>query len=51
VLGNRFLETVIGARLGVNRTSVREALFRMRNEGLLGVESKSGWFVRPGRRP
>jgi DNA-binding GntR family transcriptional regulator len=26
---------------------VREALFRLRNEGLLEVESKTGWFVRP----
>lgn len=34
-------------RLGVSRTPVREALFRLRNEGLVDVESKSGWFVRP----
>ena len=26
---------------------MREALFRLRNEGFLDVESKSGWFVRP----
>jgi DNA-binding GntR family transcriptional regulator len=26
---------------------VREALFRLRNEGLLEVESKSGWYMRP----
>lgn len=47
VPGDRFSETEIGARLGVSRTPVREALFRLRNEGLLDVESKSGWFVRP----
>ena len=33
--------------LSISRTPVREALFRLRNEGLLDVESKSGWFVRP----
>src|SRR5258708_27352930 len=47
VPGDRFAEAEIGARLGVSRTPVREALFRLRNEGLLDVESKSGWFVRP----
>jgi DNA-binding GntR family transcriptional regulator len=47
VPGDRFSEAEIGARLGVSRTPVREALFRLRNEGLLDVESKSGWFVRP----
>jgi len=46
VPGDRFSEAEIGARLGVSRTPVREALFRLRNEGLLDVESKSGWFVR-----
>lgn len=47
VPGDRFSEAEIGARFGVSRTPVREALFRLRNEGLLDVESKSGWFVRP----
>ncbi len=47
VPGDRFSEADIGARLGVSRTPVREALFRLRMEGLLDVESKSGWFVRP----
>ena len=47
VPGDRFSEADIGARLGVSRTPVREALFRLRSEGLLDVESKSGWFVRP----
>ena len=50
VPGDCFLETDIAARLGVSRTPVRETLFRLRNEGLLDVERKSGWFVRPGRR-
>jgi DNA-binding GntR family transcriptional regulator len=47
VPGDRFSEAEIGNRLGVSRTPVREALFRLRNEGLLDVESKTGWFVRP----
>ena len=47
VPGDRFSEAELGSRLGVSRTPVREALFRLRNEGLLDVESKSGWFVRP----
>ncbi len=47
VAGDRFSEAEIGQRLGVSRTPVREALFRLRNEGFLDVESKSGWFVRP----
>jgi len=45
--GDRFSEAEIGLRLGVSRTPVREALFRLRNEGLIEVEAKSGWFVRP----
>ena len=45
--GDRFSEAEVGQRLGVSRTPVREALFRLRNEGFLAVEAKSGWFVRP----
>ena len=47
VPGDRFSELEVGRRLGVSRTPVREALFRLRNEGMLEVESKTGWFVRP----
>ncbi len=47
VPGDRFSETEVGQRLGVSRTPVREALFRLRNEGFLDVEPKSGWSVRP----
>lgn len=46
VPGDRFTEAEIGTRLGVSRTPVREALFRLRNEGYLEVEAKTGWFVR-----
>lgn len=47
VPGDRFSEAELGERLGVSRTPVREALFRLRNEGYLDLESKAGWFVRP----
>jgi len=47
VAGDRFSEAELGARLGMSRTPVREALFRLRNEGFLGVESKLGWYVLP----
>lgn len=47
VPGDRFSEVEVGTRLGVSRTPVREALFRLRNEGFLDVESKSGWYVKP----
>jgi len=47
VAGDRFSEAEIGNRLGVSRTPVREALFRLRNEGFLDVEAKLGWFVKP----
>jgi DNA-binding GntR family transcriptional regulator len=45
--GDRLSESEMGQRLGVSRTPVREALFRLRNEGFLEVESKSGWFIKP----
>lgn len=47
VAGDRFSEAELGARLGMSRTPVREALFRLRDEGFLGVESKLGWHVLP----
>ena len=47
VPGDRFSEAEIGQRLGMSRTPVREALFRLRNEGFLGVEPKLGWHVMP----
>jgi DNA-binding GntR family transcriptional regulator len=47
VAGDRFSEADLGTRLGVSRTPVREALFRLRNEGFLDVEPKLGWFVKP----
>ena len=47
VPGDRLSEAEIGTRLGVSRTPVREALFKLRNEGFLAVEAKTGWFVKP----
>ncbi len=47
VAGDRFSEAELAQRLGVSRTPVREALFRLRDEGFLGVESKLGWHVLP----
>ena len=34
-------------RLGVSRTPIREALYRLGQEGFIQVASKSGWTVRP----
>jgi DNA-binding GntR family transcriptional regulator len=45
--GDRLSESELGQRLGVSRTPVREALLRLRNEGFLEVEPKTGWFVKP----
>src|ERR1700712_1328623 len=47
VAGDRFSEADLGNRLGVSRTPVREALFRLRNEGFLDVEAKLGGYVKP----
>jgi len=45
--GQRFSENEVSARLGVSRTPVREALYRLGHEGYIEVVSKSGWTVRP----
>lgn len=45
--GQRFSENELAGRLGVSRTPVREALNRLGQEGLIQVEAKSGWTVRP----
>ena len=45
--GERASELEIAHRLGMSRTPVREALFRLRNEGFLDVEAKTGWTVKP----
>jgi DNA-binding GntR family transcriptional regulator len=45
--GQRFSENEVAARLGVSRTPVRQALYRLEHEGYIQVASKSGWTVRP----
>lgn len=45
--GDRFTETELAARLGVSRTPIRDALYRLRREGYLEVGFRSGWSVTP----
>jgi len=45
--GDRFSETEVAQRMGVSRTPVREALFRLQREGYVEVMYRSGWRVRP----
>lgn len=47
VPGDRLSEAEIGLRGGVSRTPVRQALFRLRDEGYVEVAAKSGWYVKP----
>ncbi len=44
--GQRFSENELSAQLGVSRTPVREALYRLGQEGLIEVSPRSGWTVR-----
>jgi DNA-binding GntR family transcriptional regulator len=45
--GEGFTETDIAERLGMSRTPVREALFRLELEGYVQVAFRSGWSVAP----
>jgi DNA-binding GntR family transcriptional regulator len=45
--GDRFSEADVAERLGISRTPVREALFRLQREGYLDVAARSGWVVLP----
>lgn len=45
--GDRFTENEMAERLGMSRTPVREALYRLEREGYLTVHLRSGWSVRP----
>ena len=47
VPGDRFTENEISERLGVSRTPVRQALFRLQQEGYVEVMFRSGWRVLP----
>jgi len=45
--GDRFTENEIAERLGMSRTPVRDALYRLEREGYLAVHMRLGWSVRP----
>lgn len=45
--GDRFTETGIAEQLGVSRTPVREALYKLEREGYIEVSSRNGWSVKP----
>lgn len=45
--GDRFTETELAERYGLSRTPVRDALYRLRHEGYVEVEFRSGWHIRP----
>lgn len=45
--GDRFTENEIAERLGMSRTPVRDALYRLEREGYLTVHVRLGWSVRP----
>jgi DNA-binding GntR family transcriptional regulator len=47
VPGDRFTENELCERLGVSRTPVRQALFRLQQEGVVEVLFRSGWRVLP----
>jgi DNA-binding GntR family transcriptional regulator len=47
VPGDRFTENEISEELGVSRTPVRQALFRLQQEGVVEVLFRSGWRVLP----
>lgn len=44
--GARFSENEIAQRLGISRTPVREALYKLEREGYIEVMPRSGWRVR-----
>jgi DNA-binding GntR family transcriptional regulator len=45
--GDYFTETELVSRLGVSRTPVRQALYRLEREGHVLVHQRAGWQVRP----
>ena len=47
VPGDRFTETEISVRLAVSRTPVRQALFKLQQEGYVEVQFRNGWRVLP----
>lgn len=47
VPGDRFTESQLADQLGVSRTPIRQALFRLQQEGLVEVLFRNGWRVLP----
>jgi DNA-binding GntR family transcriptional regulator len=45
--GDRFTETQVAETIGVSRTPVREALYKLEREGYIQVSSRNGWSVKP----
>lgn len=45
--GDRFTENEMAERLGMSRTPVRDALYRLERDGYLSVHLRLGWSVRP----
>jgi len=45
--GDEFTENDLVARLGVSRTPVRQALYRLEREGFVLLRQRSGWRVPP----
>ena len=45
--GDRFTETEVALQAGVSRTPVREALYRLEQEGYIQVSARNGWSVTP----
>jgi DNA-binding GntR family transcriptional regulator len=45
--GDRFTESEVAARLGVSRTPVREALYRLERESYINVSARNGWSIKP----
>ena len=45
--GERFTESEIAETYAVSRTPIRQALYRLQQEGYVDVQFRSGWQVRP----
>jgi DNA-binding GntR family transcriptional regulator len=45
--GDRFSENSLVTQLEMSRTPIREALFKLQQEGWVEVQFRSGWLVKP----
>lgn len=45
--GQRFTETDLSERYEASRTPIRQALYRLEQEGFVHVHFRSGWEIRP----